>query len=165
MASNWPYSPQSGGWPERSVPAAPASSAPAPALLKTPTTVRATRTLAAEVYLDSMMTGGECNPEQIRQLCQSTIINATLRQTAEEELKSLQASAAARAYRQKPGKKVVQKGCVLYAYNALEAVNKRLEKEAEASGKAAARKHLAAEKVAKGTQNQASSSQTSGCIS
>ena len=57
----------------------------APTLPKTPTTAHATRQLAAEVYFDSMAYNA-CNPNQIRQLCQSTIINATLRQKAEEEL-------------------------------------------------------------------------------
>ena len=79
----------------------------------------------------------------MRQLYQLTIINATLRQTAEEELKALQAAAAARAYRQQSGKKIIQKDGVLFAYKAREAVNKYLEEEAEAAGKAAARKHLA----------------------
>ena len=92
----------------------------------------------AEIYLDSMVHNA-CDPNQIRQLCQSTIINATLRQKAEEELHTLQAAIAARTQRQKPGKRVIQKGGVIYAYAAREAVDKRLEKEAEAAGKAAAR--------------------------
>ena len=118
-------------------------------LPKTPITARATRTLAAEVFLDSILYQGRCNLEQVRQLCQSTIINATLRQKAEEELRDLQAATAARAHRQKPGKRLVQKGGVIYAHEAREAVDKRLEKEAEDAGKAAARKHLAAAMVAK----------------
>ena len=90
-----------------------------------------------------------CDPNQIRQLCQSTIINATLRQKAEDELQQLQAAVAARTQRQQPVKRVVQKGGVIYAYAAREAVDKRLEKEADAVGKAATRKHLAEGKVAK----------------
>ena len=127
---------------------------------KTPTTARATRQLAAEIYLDSMMYEGRCNPEQIRQLCQSAIINATLKQTAEEELQKLTAAASARNQRQQPSRRVVQKEGVIYAYKARDAVDKRLEKEAEAVGKAAARKHIATAKEANEGPPQAPGSQT-----
>ena len=127
---------------------------------KTPTTARAISQMAAEVYLDSMMHEGRCNQEQIRQLCQSTIINATLRQRAEEELQALTAAASARNQRQQPSRRVVQKGGVIYAYKAREAVDKRLEKEAEAVGKAAARKHIATAKETKEGPPQVSGSQT-----
>ena len=141
--------------PERT----PAAISVAPTLPKTPTTAGATRTLAAKVFLKSIITNGHCNPEQIRQLCQSAIINATLRQKAEEDLQELQAAAAARSARQKPGKRLIQKGGVIYAYSARKAVNKHLEKEAEAIGKAAARKHIAEAQKTKKAKNKASGSQ------
>ena len=128
-------------------------------LPKTPTTACATRQLAAEVYCDSIIFHRQYNPEQIRQLYQSTIINATLRQKTEKELHTLQAAVAARTQRQKPGKRVVQKGGVIYAYAAREAVDKHLEKEAEAAGKVVARQHLTEGKAVKRAQNQASNSQ------
>ena len=103
---------------------------------------------------------GRYNPEQIRQLCQSTIINATLRQKAEEELQALIAAASAQNQRQQPSRRVVQKGDVIYAYKAREAVDKHFEKEAEAVGKAAARKHIATAKEAREGPPQASGSQT-----
>ena len=48
---------------------------------------------------------------------------------------------------------------MIYKYKAREAVDERLEKEAEALGKAAARKHMAEGKVAKEARTPASGSQ------
>ena len=57
-------------------------------LLKTQITARGTSKLAAEVYLHNIIYD-QCSREQIHRLCQLTIINATLRQKAEEELREL----------------------------------------------------------------------------
>ena len=50
--------------------------------------VTTTRQLATEIYFNSIIYN-IYNPNQIRQLCQSTIINAILRQKAEEKLQQL----------------------------------------------------------------------------
>ena len=86
------------------------------------------------------------------ELVKSVMVNATLRQQAEEELQELQAVTAARNKRQKPSKRVIQKGGIIYASDARVAVNKRLGKKMKAA--AAAKKAEA--------QPQASSSESSG---
>ena len=132
--------------------------------LPTPTTVRSTirfaKKLGVEVLKRPDIVSREVQLEFIK-FVKSTVVNATLHQEAEEELQLLQAATAARNKRQKPSRRVIQKGGVIYAGNACTAVNKRLEKEKEAAARYAVNKAAAAAKAVAEAQNKTSGSETS----
>ena len=127
--------------------------------LKTPTTVRSTRQWAAVLTFNALLDEPIKNEDVIR-FARSAIINASLRQEAEKELLELQAATTARLARQKSGKKTVQKGDIMYAKNARNAVDKRAEKEKEAKKRAAARQIRATATAETKALSQAAEGQT-----
>ena len=126
---------------------------------KTSTTVRSTRTLAFKLKRD-VYRGKKMGIPSFNRFIKGALVNVMLRQRAEEEVEHLQAAAAARLKRQKPGKKIVQKGGIVYARDAHVAVNKLIENEAEKAGKAAAKKVRDAATRSSQGQNQGSGSQS-----
>ena len=108
----------------------------------TPTTVRSTVRFAKKLGMD-VIRGIPLDKMEFVQLIRSTVVNANLRQQAEQELQGLQAATMARNQRQTSNLRVVQKGGVITAANARIAVNKRAEKEAELAVKRAAKKKTA----------------------
>ena len=128
-------------------------------LIKTPTTVQSTRRLAIEL-LSQSVGGKKLNQHKFHKFVRGALVNTTLRQVAEQEVEHLQAATIARQNRQKAGRKVVQKGGVIYASNARLAINKRAENEAEKAERAAAKRERDAVKQASQGQTQATGSQT-----
>ena len=109
----------------------------------TPTTIRSYRAYASKIQYQ-IQTQGVCIQGRLLRFMRASENMAELKDLAERQVATMTAATQARQRRQQTDRRVVQKGGIITAEGARQAVDARIEKDAEKVARKAARDYKAA---------------------